>query len=148
MAYTEIKERNKNKYYYRVKSVREGNKVKKKRIYLGKDLVRKDLETKEREADEKIINEDLDSIKKKIIRVLKRYNIKRAGLFGSYVRGDQKKNSDVDILIRYPKGMGFNFAKIQFDLEDSIKKKIDLLTYGGIHPSLKEKILSEEVRII
>jgi len=51
MAYTEIKEKNKRKYFYRVKSVRQGKKVTKKRIYLGVDLEKQKLSSKEKKAD-------------------------------------------------------------------------------------------------
>ena len=54
MTYTEVKEKNGKKYYYRVKSVRNGNKFKKDRIYLGKNLSKKELSKKEVEADKKL----------------------------------------------------------------------------------------------
>ena len=57
MAYTEIKEKNGKDYFYRVQSIREGSKVKKKRIYLGVDLNKGVLVVREREADK-----ELDSI--------------------------------------------------------------------------------------
>jgi deoxyhypusine synthase len=56
MAYTEIKERNNKKYYYRVLSIRKNDKVNKKRIYLGTDLLSSDLKTKEIEADLELTN--------------------------------------------------------------------------------------------
>jgi len=55
MVYTEIKRKKGRKYYYRVKSVREGNKIKKERIYLGKDLDAKKLAESEKEADKKLV---------------------------------------------------------------------------------------------
>lgn len=54
MVYTEIKEKNGKKYFYRVKSIREGKKVKKKRIYLGVDLDKKKLLKKEEKADKEL----------------------------------------------------------------------------------------------
>lgn len=54
MVYTEIKEKNGRKYYYRVKSVREGKTVKKERIYLGIDLDKRKLLEKEAEADKEL----------------------------------------------------------------------------------------------
>jgi len=51
MSYTEIQERNGKKYYYRVKSVRKGDKVTKKRIYLGVNLDKKEIKNKEKDAD-------------------------------------------------------------------------------------------------
>lgn len=55
MVYTEIKEKSGRRYYYRVKSVREKNKVKKERQYLGVDLNKKDLFKKEAEADKELM---------------------------------------------------------------------------------------------
>ena len=91
---------------------------------------------------------EIDKIKRKIIPLLKKNNVVRAGIFGSYARGDNKKNSDIDILIQPPKGIGFGFVGIQFELEDKLKKKVDLLSYRAIHPLLKKRILKEEVKII
>lgn len=87
-------------------------------------------------------------LKFKIRKILKKHGIVRAGIFGSYARGEQKKNSDIDILIQPPKGIGFGFVGIQFELEDELKRKVDLLSYRAIHPLLKKRILKEEVKII
>ncbi len=54
MAYTEVKEKNGTKYYYRVKSIRKGNKFEKKRIYLGINLNKEELSKKEKEADKEL----------------------------------------------------------------------------------------------
>lgn len=54
MVYTEIKKKNDKKYFYRVKSIREGNKVKKKRVYLGVNLNKDELQKKERYADKEL----------------------------------------------------------------------------------------------
>jgi len=54
MVYTEIKERNGKKYYYRVRSVRMGSEVKKERIYLGVNLKKDELSRKEKEADKEL----------------------------------------------------------------------------------------------
>lgn len=87
-------------------------------------------------------------IKKKIVPILKKYKVKRAGIFGSYARGEQKRNSDVDIIIEPPKGMGFGFIGIQMDLEKKLGKKVDLVTYKYLSPYLKGQILENEVRAI
>jgi len=90
----------------------------------------------------------LNNLKKKIIPILKKNHVVKAAIFGSYARGDAKKNSDVDILIQPPKGLGFRFAGIELELEKKLKKKVDLLTYNSIHPLLKSRILKEEVKIL
>jgi len=155
MVYTEIKERNRKKYFYRVISIRKGLKTSKKRIYLGVDLPQQGLYLKEKEADNKfnlIIKKRkekvLEKLKPKIIKILKCYKIKRAGIFGSYATGEQKKNSDIDILIKPAKHMGLEFVGLQLELQDKLKKKVDLITYKSIHPLLKERILNEEVKIL
>ena len=56
MTYTEIKEKGEKTYYYRVKSIRKGEKVNKKRIYLGVNLKKHELKEKEQEADKKLLN--------------------------------------------------------------------------------------------
>ena len=152
MAYTEIKQKNGKKYYYRVKSIRNGRKFMKKRIYLGKNLSDSEIFSKIRNSDEKlgVIEKESKQLKKlipKIKKILKKNKVRKAGIFGSYVRGEEKKNSDIDIVIEPPKGIGWGFVGIQFELEDKLKKK-DLLSYNGIHPLLKDRILKEEIRII
>lgn len=155
MVFTEIKKRNERRYYYRVISIREGKKIKKKRTYLGVDLSLNGLKEKEKEADKSILSEkiqkDINKVKKKIISVLKKYQVEKAGIFGSYARGEQKKDSDIDILITHPKSpkaRGFGFVNIEYDLEDALGKKVDLVTYNSLNPYLREKILKEEIRII
>ena len=152
MAYTEIKEINRKKYFYRVRSIRNGQKFKKQRIYLGRDLPKEKLILKENMADNQLnIGKKfsaLDKIIPKIKKILKDNHVKKAGIFGSYALGEQKKDSDIDILVEPPKGIGFGFVKIQFELEDKLKKKIDLVSYNGLSPYLKSRILNQEVRII
>lgn len=152
MTYTEIKKKNRKIYYYRVRSIRIGKKFRKERIYLGLNLSDKSLSEKEIQADKILlkerVNRDLDEIRPQIIRILKKNGIKRAGIFGSFARGEQKKNSDIDILIQPRKNIGFGFAGIEIELEKKLKRKVDLVSYNGISPYLKDKILRQEVRII
>lgn len=91
---------------------------------------------------------NIQSIKELALPILKKNKVKRAGIFGSYTSGKQKKKSDIDIIIVPPKGVGFGFAGIQYELQGALKKKVDLVTYNSLHPSLKKKILAEEVRIL
>jgi len=153
MAYTEIKKRNNREYYYRVKSVRKNNKVSKERIYLGVNITKEQLSIKEVEADKKFIKEkvkkNLIRIKPKIVKIIIKSGIKKAGIFGSYARGDQKASSDIDILIEPTREMGFfEIIRLEDELKEKLKKKIDLITYASIHKLLRDRILQEEVRII
>lgn len=93
-------------------------------------------------------NVELNKIKKIIVATLKKYGVKRAGIFGSYVRGEQRKGSDIDVLIEPPRGIGLEFAGIEIELEKNLGKKVDLITYKYLSPYLKKKILESEVKII
>jgi len=151
MTYTEIKERNKKKYFYRVLSIRNGKKVSKKRKYLGLNLNKKELSEKTKQADIQLIpKKKIDKkLFNKIKAILKKNKIKKAGIFGSYARGEQRKNSDIDILIQRPKKMSlFDLTGLEMILEEKLKKKVDLLTYNSINHLLKERILNQEVKII
>ena len=94
------------------------------------------------------INKGLKEIKPQIIRILKKNKIRRAGIFGSYARGEQKKNSDIDILVQPAKNTGFGFAGIEIELEKKLKRKVDVVSYNGISPYIRNQILRQEVRII
>ncbi len=153
MAYTEVKERNGRKYYYRVRSIRKGKKVSKERIYLGKNLSKSELEKKEKEADASLNknkrSKEFEKLKEKIVKILKSYGIKKAGIFGSYVRGEQGKDSDIDILIQPKKNMSLlDISELKIEIEEAIGKKADLVEYSVIKPLVKNRILNEEVKII
>jgi uncharacterized protein len=88
-------------------------------------------------------------IKKKAVPVLKKNGVVRAGIFGSYARGEAKSKSDIDMLIKQKGRKGLlALVQLQLDLEEKLGKKVDLLTYGGLSPYLKDRILNEEVRIV
>lgn len=144
MAYLEVKERNRRKYFYSVVSRREGKKVIKKRKYLGVNLTQKELADLHKTRSDK----HLQKIKPTIIPILKKNKIKRAGIFGSYARNTHTKESDIDILIEPAPNMGFAVARLKEQLAKALKKKVDLVSYSGLSPYLRQKILKEEIRIL
>ena len=92
---------------------------------------------------------NLNSLKKIIVPILKKNGVMKAGIFGSVARGEATKKSDVDILIKF-KGRKsiFDLAHLELELEETVHRKVDVVTYKSIHPLLKEKILNEEVGIL
>lgn len=92
---------------------------------------------------------NLEEIKRKAVPILKEAGVTRSAIFGSYVRGEAKKNSDIDMLVEVPRGTGlFGFVGLKHKLEDVLKKKVDLVTYGALHPRLRERILQEQRPIL
>ncbi len=87
----------------------------------------------------KVILEKLEKNKE----VLKKYEVKRIGLFGSFVRGEQKKNSDIDFLIEFENPNFDNFMDLVFYLEDLFGREVELITNGSISPYIQPYIEKE-----
>ncbi|MFH0792321.1 MAG: nucleotidyltransferase family protein [bacterium] len=93
---------------------------------------------------------EISEVKRKIIAILKRNDVKRAAVFGSVARGTAKKNSDIDLLVEF-KGNDkslLDLSGLKIELEEKLSKKVDLLTYNSLNPLLKEIILSEQKVIL
>lgn len=91
----------------------------------------------------------IDEIKQKAVPVLKRHQVRRAGIFGSTARGEATDTSDVDILVDLPKGLSlWDFIGIKLDLEDTLKRKVDLVEYDMIRKRIRERVLADEVPIL
>ncbi|MDI6810908.1 MAG: nucleotidyltransferase family protein [archaeon] len=76
---------------------------------------------------------------------IKKYGVKRIGLFGSYIRNEQKEKSDIDILVELEKKTFDNYMDLKFFLEDLFGCTIDLVIAEAVKPRLKPYILSEVV---
>jgi len=95
------------------------------------------------------MNANIDKIKYKILPILQRHGVKRAGLFGSFVRGEAEKESDIDVLVEIEKDISLlDFVGIKLEIEEILGQKIDLVEYCTIKPLIKEKILKEQVVIL
>lgn len=83
-------------------------------------------------------------ITKKVTPILKSREVLKASIFGSAARGELNKKSDIDFLIKLPKKKSLlDLVELKFDLEDKLGRKIDIVSYGGINPLLKDAILKE-----
>ena len=84
-------------------------------------------------------------ITKKIIPILKEQDVLKAAYFGSFARGETKKNSDIDILVKLKGNKTLlDLIEIKQTLETILGKKVDLITYNGLNPLLKKAILKEQ----
>jgi hypothetical protein len=91
----------------------------------------------------------LEEIKRKALPILKEANVKKAALFGSYARGEQGVDSDIDILVDLPRGKSLlDLVGLQQDLEETLRNKVDVITYNGIHPLLRDSILRYQYQIL
>ena len=93
--------------------------------------------------------EQIDEIKKMLIEVLKKHGVKKAALFGSIVRGEATEESDIDLLIEFGGRKSLlDLAGLKLELQELLRRRIDVLTYKSLHPLLKERILSEQEVIL
>ncbi len=91
----------------------------------------------------------IEQIKKKVIPILIQAGVKKSSLFGSYVRGDQTRSSDIDILVELPKGSSLlDLIGLEMELKKAVGKKVDLLTYNSINPLLKDYIQKDQIQIL
>ena len=75
------------------------------------------------------------------------FNVKRIGIFGSYAKSEQNKNSDIDMLVEFSKPIGWKFFTLEKYLEDLFKTKIDLVTKRALKKQLKKAILNQVIFI-
>ncbi|MCK4491040.1 MAG: nucleotidyltransferase family protein [Candidatus Altiarchaeales archaeon] len=74
-----------------------------------------------------------------------KFKVKEIGVFGSYARGEEVEESDIDLLIEFYEPVGWEFIDLKEFLEKTLDKKVDLVTVKALKPQLKDKILKEVV---
>ncbi len=76
------------------------------------------------------------------------YRAEIIGVFGSYARGEEKRGSDVDILVRFLEGATlFDLVGLGDFLEEKLKAKVDIVSERAVREELREQILEEVVTI-
>lgn len=89
----------------------------------------------------------IKTIKAKAIPILKNYGVNRAYLFGSFARGEQNQNSDIDFLVEYNPDAErtlFKAVELKCELEDTLQRKVDVLTEAAISPYIRPYVLKDK----
>jgi predicted nucleotidyltransferase len=93
----------------------------------------------------------LDSIKSTLKNrkpVLKRkYKVSRIGIFGSFARGEQKRASDVDVLVELSEPIGLDIIALKDYLEKALGREVDLVTVKALKARMRDGILAEVVYV-
>jgi len=88
---------------------------------------------------------------KEIIRehkeILKKYKVKSVALSGSYVKNEQKEDSDIDLLVEFEEDTYYNFINLIFSLEELLRKEITVVTKEDLSPYIQPYVLKEIERI-
>src|SRR3972149_11570132 len=78
----------------------------------------------------------------------KKFKVKTIGVFGSYVKGEQKQGSDVDVLVEFEEPVGlFEFMRLEYFLSDLLGVKVDLVSKKALKPYIGEYIKREVVYV-
>jgi uncharacterized protein len=93
-----------------------------------------------------------ENLIKRILEVRERlsfFGVSNIGLFGSFVRGEQTPSSDIDILVEFaPEKHTFdNFMEVSFLLEETLGRKVEVVTPEGLSPHIGPHILKEVERV-
>jgi len=78
----------------------------------------------------------------------KRFRVKEIGVFGSYVRGEQREESDLDVLVEfYETPTLFEFVELEDYLSELLGIKVDLVMKRALKPRIREQVLKEVVYV-
>lgn len=93
---------------------------------------------------------DQSAIRNIILNQLKEFNPVKVGLFGSFARGDNKRGSDIDILVEFKESPSLlTLIKIENDLSEILGTKVDLITPGALkNKRIKKSIQKDLINIL
>jgi predicted nucleotidyltransferase len=90
--------------------------------------------------------EVLQMLAQKKSSLLETYQITRLGIFGSYARGEQTDESDIDILVEYDKAPTlYQIIELRDDLSELFAIKVDVVTKNGLKARIRERVLAEVI---
>jgi predicted nucleotidyltransferase len=87
-------------------------------------------------------------IRQHLPKLIREYNISYLGIFGSYIRGEQKEDSDLDILVEFSKEPDLlEFIGLKQELSETLGVEVDLVMKSALKPRIGKKILEEVVQV-
>ncbi|WP_048151069.1 nucleotidyltransferase family protein [Methanolacinia paynteri] len=77
------------------------------------------------------------------------FGVKKIGIFGSFARGEEKPDSDIDIFVEFMPGKKTfdNYMGLKNFLESFFERKVDLVTYEGLNPHIRDNVMSGVVYV-
>ncbi len=90
------------------------------------------------------VNVLVEKLKGELPRLPEEFSVKSLGLFGSYLRGEQKRDSDLDILVEFTEIPGmFRYLALERDLSRVLGAPVDLVMKEALKPAIGKRILNE-----
>jgi predicted nucleotidyltransferase len=101
-----------------------------------------------KQATTREVDRFIEILRQHLPELRERYRVRSLGVFGSYVRGQQKKRSDLDLLVEFDEVPGLlGFIALQHYLSDLLGVKVDLVMKGALKPRVSEHVLREVVPV-
>jgi len=83
-----------------------------------------------------------------ILSIARRHGVTSVRVFGSFARGEAREDSDLDLLVKAGANTSAFFpGGLVADLEDMLRRKVEVVEEQGLHQALKQQILSEAVAL-
>lgn len=90
------------------------------------------------------VNTVLKEKRKEILRIASKYGAHHVRVFGSVARGESRRGSDLDLLVRFDSGVTLlNQAALIRELESLLKSKVDVVSDKGLRPRIRERVLAD-----
>lgn len=90
----------------------------------------------------------VEILRKELPRLRDTYGVRKIGIFGSFAKGIEKGNSDIDIVVELEKPLGFKFIEFAEYLEGLLGRKVDILTPAGISGIRVRKVADNIARSV
>ena len=95
------------------------------------------------------MRENIAKLKNRIIPVLQQHDVIHAAIFGSFARGEEREDSDLDILVELREGKTLlDLVALKLKLEEVLEREIDVVTRNALRPGIRERVLEEQIAII
>jgi len=107
-------------------------------------------ERRRKSSEGRSLEELISILRKHLPELQKRYGVKSLGVFGSYVRGEQRRQSDLDVLVELREDSDISlldFIELEYYLSDLLGVKVDLVEKAGLKPYIAQQVLKEVVMV-
>jgi predicted nucleotidyltransferase len=96
----------------------------------------------------KDVNYFIRILRQYLPEIREKYSVSYLGIFGSYVRGEQTSDSDLDVLVEFDKTPGLlKYIELEYYLSDLLGVKVDLVTRTGLKPNIGKRVLNEVISL-
>ena len=86
----------------------------------------------------------IENNRAELLALAERHGVRDVRVFGSMVRSEADDTSDVDLLVSLPRDKtGLALGGLLMDVQDLLQRRVDVVTEGGLHPALRDRVLRE-----